>query len=92
MLPPVQMVNVLKFRTLFSFYFQIKCGLSGLESQNTFQNNRFGLILYVPVDIFSVMSGRVFLGLTSTKQRIKCFAQGHNTVPPVTQSRVKHSS
>ena len=30
---------------------------------------------------FSVMSGRVFLGLTSTKQRIMCLAhlaQGHN--------------
>ena len=25
----------------------------------------------------------VFLGLTSTKQMIKCLAQGHNTVPPV---------
>ena len=32
---------------------------------------------------FSVMSGQVFLGLTSTKQRIKCLAQGHNTVPLV---------
>ena len=38
----------------------------------------FGLILYVPVNSFSVMSGWVFLGLTSTKQRIKCLAQGHN--------------
>ena len=36
-----------------------------------------------PVNIFSVKSGRVFLGWTSTKQRIKCLAQGHNTVPPV---------
>ena len=31
---------------------------------------KFGLILYVPVNSFSVMSGQVFLGLTSTKQRI----------------------
>ena len=31
------------------------------------------------------MQGRVpvFLGCTSTKQRIKCLAQGHNTVPPI---------
>ena len=29
------------------------------------------------------MSGQVFLGLTSTKQRIKCLAHGHNAVPPV---------
>ena len=43
----------------------------------------FCLILYVPVNNFSVMSGQVFLALTSTKQRIKCLAQGHNAVPPV---------
>ena len=35
---------------------------------------------YVLVNKFSVMSGQVFLGWTSTKQRIKCLAQGHNTV------------
>ena len=29
------------------------------------------------------MFGWVFLGLTSTKQRIKCHAQGHTTVPQV---------
>ena len=29
------------------------------------------------------MSGRFFLGLTNTKQRIKCLAQWHNTVPPM---------
>ena len=58
----------------------------------------FGLILYVPLDNFSVMLGRVFLGLTSTKQRIKCLAQGHNRVSPVrlepatAWSGVKHST
>ena len=45
----------------------------------------FVLILYFPDNIFShVRTG--FLGLTSTKQRIKCFAQGHKAlkaVPPV---------
>ena len=30
----------------------------------------FGLILYIPVDNISVMSEQIFLGLTSTKQRI----------------------
>ena len=40
-------------------------------------------ILYIPVNHFSVMSGLVFLGLTSTKQRIKCLAQGYNAVAPV---------
>ena len=50
------------------------------------------------VDMFSVMSGRVFPGQTSTKQRKKCLAQGHNAVPPVElepatpQSRIKHST
>ena len=29
------------------------------------------------------MFGQVFLGWTSTKQRIKCLVQGHNAVPPV---------
>ena len=38
--------------------------------------------LYIPIVNFSVMSGRVFLGWTSTKQRIKCLAQGHNIVTP----------
>ena len=41
------------------------------------------LILYVPVNSFSVMPGQVFLGLTSTKQRTRCLAQGHNAVAPV---------
>ena len=58
----------------------------------------FDLILYVPVKSFPVMSGQVFLGLTSTKQRIKFLAEGHNTVAPMRllptrpQSQVKHST
>ena len=40
----------------------------------------FVLILYVPINNFSVMLERVFLDLTSTKQQMKGFAQGHNTV------------
>ena len=57
----------------------------------------FDLILYVPVNNPSVMSGRVFLGWTSTKQGSMCLAQGHNAVrpvrlePTVLWSRVKHS-
>ena len=43
---------------------------------------QFVLILYIPVNNFSVMCGPVFLGGTSTKQRIlMCLAQGHNAVP-----------
>ena len=43
----------------------------------------FGLILYVPVNNFAVMLGQIFLGWTSTKQWIKCLAQGHSTkIPP----------
>ena len=58
----------------------------------------FDLILYSPVNNFSVMSGLVFLGLTGTKQRLMCLAQGSNAVMPVRlkpatpQSRVKHST
>ena len=42
----------------------------------------FLLMLYAPVNNFSVMLGRcsVFLGWTSTKQQIMDLAQGHNTV------------
>ena len=40
----------------------------------------FDLILYVPVNSFSVKSGRVFLG---TKQELMCLAQGHDTVLPM---------
>ena len=58
----------------------------------------FDLILYVPVNNLSVTSGRVFLGLTSTKLGLICLAQGHNAVMPVRlkpaalRSRVKHST
>ena len=56
----------------------------------------FVLILYVPVNNFSVTLGRVFLDLSSTKQRIKCRAQEYNIVllvrfePTTPGSRVKH--
>ena len=42
-------------------------------------------LFYVPVNNFSFMSERcpVFLGKTRTKQRMKCFARGHNTVTPL---------
>ena len=58
----------------------------------------FDLILYVPVNIFSVMLGCVFLGWTSTKQGLMCLSQGHNAVMSVRlkcatlQSRDKHST
>ena len=58
----------------------------------------FVLILYVQVNNFSVMSTSLFLGLTSTKQRIECLAQGHNAVLPVKlettppRSQVMHST
>ena len=50
------------------------------------------------VGTFLVMLGQVFLGWTSTYQRVKCLAQGYNAVPlirlePVTPpSRFKHST
>ena len=39
------------------------------------------LILYIPVNNFSFMSGWVFLSWICTKERIKWLAQGHNAVP-----------
>ena len=56
------------------------------------------LILYFPVNNFSVMLKQLFLGWASTKHRIKCLAQEHNAVPPVRlkpltpRSWVKHST
>ena len=41
----------------------------------------FKSILNVPVNIFSVMPGWVFLVCTSTKQRKKCIVQGSNLQP-----------
>ena len=38
----------------------------------------FDLVLYVPVNNFSVTSGRVFLGWTSTQLGLMWLAQGHN--------------
>ena len=58
----------------------------------------FDLILYVPVNNFSVMSGRVFVCWTSTKLGLTCLAPGHNAVTPVRLepatplSGVKHST
>ena len=38
------------------------------------------LILYVPVNTFSVMSGWFFMGWTSSKQVFMCLRQTHNAV------------
>ena len=44
----------------------------------------FDLVVYVPItQQISVMSGRVFVGCTSTKQGKMCLAQWHNTVTSV---------
>ena len=40
------------------------------------------LILYIPVNKFSVMSGWVFMGLTIAKQGLMCLAHGYNAVSP----------
>ena len=46
-------------------------------------------MIYVPVNNFSVMSGQfpVYLGRTSTKHWIKCFAQGTQHGDPLGDSR-----
>ena len=40
----------------------------------------FDLIIYIPFNNYSVKSGWVFLGWTSTSQGLMCVAQGHNTM------------
>ena len=52
----------------------------------------FVLILNIPVNGVSVMSGWIFLARTSTKQRIKCFTEGHNTMPPPIAARTHNPS
>ena len=46
----------------------------------SFEGILFDLILYILVNIFSLMLDWVFLGWTSTKQGLMCLAQGHNVV------------
>ena len=58
---------------------------------------KFVLMIYVTVNNFSFMAGR-FLGLRSSKQRIKALANGRNPVPPVSLepvtpwTQVEHSA
>ena len=52
------------------------------EGPNSHSSVLFDLILYVPVNNFSVMLGWAI----SAKQWIKCHAQGHNTVTPAVKS------
>ena len=56
--------------------------MAGISFVNRCLTYLFGLILYIPVD----NSVGVFLGFTSTKQRINSLAQGHNTVPSMAQT------
>ena len=73
-------------------------GIVPREDSNQPAKLLFDLILYVPVNNFSVMLGWVFLGWTSTKQGFMCPAQGQNTcdaseAPTANpQSQVKHST
>ena len=68
------------------------------QSQVLIIINVFDLILYIPVNNFSVMLGWVFLGWTSTKQGLMCLPQKHNTVtqvrlePATSRSQDKHST
>ena len=58
----------------------------------------FDLILYVPVNNFSVMLRRIFMCWTSPKHGLMCLAQWHNAVllvrlkPATPRSWVKHST
>ena len=57
-----------------------------------------GLILYVRVNIYSVISGWGVSGLSHAKQQVKCFAQGRSAPlamrlePATIQSPVKCST
>ena len=66
-------------------FFNLPRGLNSRKPVFPFCNQQmvlFALMLYVPVNNFSVMSGlfSVFLGWTSTKQQTKSLAQEYNTV------------
>ena len=55
------------------------CDCGGFLSFGIFVNFSqfclFNLILYFPVNIYSLMSRQFFLGYTSTRHKIKCLAQ-----------------
>ena len=82
---------------LYQYVWKNPSEWEGLSTNNNC-SQCFDLILNILVTIFSIMSGRNFLAWTSTKQRIKCLAQRHNTVSPVRlepampQPQVKHST
>ena len=71
------------FSDHFCLLFCVHEVLVYLASIQRFAIDLFDLILYVPVNNFSVLSGRVFLGWTRTKQGFMCLTQGHNIVTPV---------
>ena len=67
----------------WSIWSKYKCNKISSTCSDILCIKELCLTLNVPVNIFSVMSGLLFVCWTSTKQRIKCLAQGRNQVPPV---------
>ena len=61
------------------------------------EGSNFKLLWFISMLCVRVVLGRV-LGLTSTRQKIKCLTQRHNTVPLVrlkpatTPSQIEHST
>ena len=51
--------------------------------KNHLNETLLDLMCYVPVNNFSVISGQVFLDLTSNKKGLMRLAQGHKAVMPV---------
>ena len=75
------------------FFFNINFIEKIHQEYHQSQSKQFGIrsvclfvwILYVQVNNFSVMLGQVFMAWSSTMQRIKCLAQGHNAVLSVSE-------
>ena len=93
-------VNALLY-FIFGDYYELTCYVENSEDPDQLASseaNWFNLILYVPVNNLSIISGRVFLGWTCIKQVLMCLAQGHMAVTPVSlepkalRSWVKHST
>ena len=76
----------------------LKVGVALTQASLLLLVHLFVLIIYIPVNNFSVMSGHIFPGWTNTKQRIKCLcsrtqcnaSSEARTATP--RSRVKHST
>ena len=77
----VQIGNIIQ-RKIESIFLSISFNICFWCSKKLLIDLIYSTRFFYPSQHFSVMLGQVFLGLTSTMQKIKCFAQKHNAELP----------